>query len=203
MARMIARRSCRNWSTASSDMSVTAPAGVLLALLCSGVQASENGLHRPTGITFPATAGTLSRQWIREKQGNPASVRVGYGKASWIEVTPSGGAPGAKLASMKRSILLRHAARVVDQPAAISAFFPGWQTAILEHRMSETGVPPGRMDRPRRDFVAARKCGKYLLSLRAWNVDRSNTEQLRRLGQAVREIFADPGSGSGQGYACK
>jgi hypothetical protein len=194
-------------------MSVIAPAGVLLALLCSGLQVpekgyravpeGEQGTHRPTGITFPARAGTLSRQWVHEKQGNPASVRVGYGIASWIEVTPSRESASTKLAALKRSLLLRHASRVVDQPAALEQFFPGWQTAILEHRLGATGRPPARGDRPRRDFLAARRCGKYIVGVRAWNVDRSDTEQLRRLGQALREIFAYSGSKPGQGFACK
>ena len=179
-----------------------ATAGVLLALACGSGQAaaerhrvvpdSELPLHKPTGIAFPAKAGTLQRRWVHEQLGNPRSVRVGYGTAAWIEVTPSGDSAAAKLASLKRSILLRHSAAVVTQPARLArGLFAGWKTAVLEHRF-EGDAPPGLRGQPRRDFVAARRCGKYVLGVRAWSLDSGNPESLRQLGQAVREIFTDP-----------
>ena len=182
--------------------SAIAGACVLLTALCASGQAPDKGyLHKPTGITFPATAGTLPRKWIREK-ADPGAIRVGYGRAAWLEVSPSGGSAATKLQSMKRTILVRHSARIEDPPAAISALFPGWQTAILMHRASKTGAPPKRGERLRRDFVAARRCGGYMLSVRAWTVDTRDTEQLRRLGEAMGKIFAAPGAGPGQGFAC-
>jgi hypothetical protein len=177
-------------------------AGVLLALLCASGQAvgkdyrvvpeKELPLHKPTGISFPATAGTLERRRVHEKLADPRSVRAGYGVAAWVEVTRAAGSAGAKLESMKRSLKLRHAATSVTQPAKLGrGLFTGWKTAILEHRF-EGDAPKGTRGQPRRDFLAARRCGQYLLSVRAWSVDSGNMEQLRRLGQAVSEIFPDP-----------
>ena len=192
--------------------SAIAAAGVLLAALCASGQTSAKGyrtvpeselpLHKPTGITFPATAGTLPRKWVRQTGADPRAIRVGYGLAAWLEISPSGGSAATKLTSMKRTILLRHSARIVDPPAAIGGLFPGWETAILMHRASETGVPPKRGERLRRDFVAARRCGAYMLSVRAWTLDTRDTEQLRRLGEAMGQIFGDPGAGPGRGFAC-
>jgi hypothetical protein len=177
-----------------------AVAAALLALLCSDPAAarghrevpdSELPRHNPTGFTFPATAGALKRRWVHEQRDNPRSVRVGYGTTAWIEVTPSGETAAAKLASLKRSIQLRHTAAVVTQPAAERALFPGWKTATLLHRF-EGDAPPGLRGQPRRDFVAARRCGKYVVSVRSWSLDSGNKESLRRLGPALREIFAEP-----------
>jgi hypothetical protein len=193
------------------ELALTA-AGVLLALLCGAshgalqdhrvVPARELPLHKPTGITFPATAGTLKRQWVHEKLGNPRSVRVGYGANAWIEIAPSGDTAAAKLASLKRSILLRHAATAVTEPASVGrGLFLGWKTAILEHRF-EGDAPKGLRGQPRRDFIAARRCGKYVLGVRAWSLDAGNKESLRQLGRAVREIFADPGADPGRAFAC-
>jgi hypothetical protein len=176
-------------------------ATLLLALLCASGQAvardyrvvpeKELPLHKPTGITFPAKAGTLQRRWVHEQLDNPKSVRVGYGVAAWVEVTPSTETAAARLASLKRSIQLRHTAAVVTQPAADRGLFPGWKTATLLHRF-EGDAPRGLRGQPRRDFVAARRCGKYLLSVRSWSLDAGSKESLRRLGPALREIFADP-----------
>ena len=182
--------------------------GLLLALLCGACQAPAKGyravadselpLHRPTGITFPATAGTLQRQWVHEKLDDPKSIRAGYGVAAWLDVTPSRGTATAKLESMKRSILVRHSDTAVTRPAAaVRGLFAGWETAVLENHamLAETAANPE--DQPRRDFLAARRCGRYMLSVRAWSLDPGDTEQLKRVGQAAREIFADqcrPGS---------
>lgn len=184
----------------------------MLALVCDAgrsaqghrvVPGSELPLHRPTGITFPATAGTLKRQWVREQAGDPRSVRVGYGANAWIEVTPSGEAATAKLAALKRSLQLRNTAAVVTQPAPVDrGLFRGWKTAVVDHRF-EGDAPPGLRGQPRRDFVAARRCGKYMLSVRAWSLDAGNKESLRRLGRALGEIFADPGAKPGRGFACE
>jgi hypothetical protein len=174
--------------------------GALCGLLCGAGQAAagdhrvvpdrELPLHQPTGITFPAQAGPLPRKWVHEQANNPKIVRVGYGDAAWIEVAPSGEAASAKLASLKRSLQLRNAAAVVTQPAAVGrGMFRGWKTAMR-------GTPRG-------DFVAARKCGKYMLSVRAWSLDAKNQEPLKRLGQAVSQIFADPGAAPGAGFACE
>jgi hypothetical protein len=156
------------------------------------VPESELPLHGPTGITFPATAGTLQRRWVHEKLSDPRSVQVGYGTAAWIEIAPAGGGATAKLASMKRSLLVRHSDSAVTQPAAaVRGLFAGWKTAVLEHRAMLTETARDPQDQPRRDFLAARKCGRYMLSARAWSVDPDNTEQLRQLGLAMREIFDD------------
>lgn len=177
------------------------PVALLLALLCGGCQtpargyravsASELPLHAPTGITFPATAGTLQRQWVQEKLDDPRSVKAGYGIAAWIDVTPSRDSASTKLKAMVRSLLLRHSNTAVTRPARIAPeLFPGWQTAVLKHSVPLTDARRDPDDRPRRDFVAARRCGRYMLSARAWSVDPGNTEQIRQLGEAVREIFA-------------
>ena len=164
---------------------------------------SELPLHQPTGITFPDKAGALPRRWVHEQLGNPKSVRVGYGDNAWIEVTPSGDAAATKLASLKRSLQLRNTAAVVTQPAPVDrGLFRGWKTAVVDHRF-EGDAPPGLRGQPRRDFVAARRCGQYMLSVRAWSLDSGNKEPLRRLGQAVSEVFADPGAPPGRGYACE
>lgn len=177
--------------------------GLLLALLCGGCQAPAKGYravpeselprHGPTGITFPATAGTLQRRWVHEKLGNPRSVRVGYGDAAWLDVTPSRGRATAQLASMKRSLLLRHSDTAVTELAAADrGLFAGWATAVLEHRALLADTQRDPQDQPRRDFLAARRCGGYMLSVRAWSLDPGNAGQLRQLGQAMREIFAGP-----------
>ena len=185
----------------------------LFGLLCGGgglaaaadrvVPEAELPLHKPTGITFPARAGGLPRKWVHEQSGNPQSVRVGYGNAAWIEVAPSGETASARLASLKRSLQLRNANALVTQPAAVGrGLFRGWKTALVEHRF-QNDAPPGLRGTRRGDFVAARKCGKYLLSVRAWSLDAKNLEPVRRLGQAVSEIFADPGAPPGRGFACE
>ena len=176
---------------------------LLLALFCGGSQAAPKGYravpdselprHAPTGITFPATAGALRRQWVHEKLDDPRSVRVGYGVAAYLDVTPSGSSASTKLKSMKRSLLLRHPNTAVTQLApGERELFHGWNTVFLKHSAPLTGPKRDPGDRPRRDFLAARRCGQYMLSARAWSVDPGNTEQLRRLGQAMREIFAEP-----------
>jgi len=174
------------------------PVALLLALLCGGCHTPDKGyravsdselpLHAPTGITFPATAGTLQRQWVHEKVDDPKSVRVGYGPGTWLEVTPSSASASTKLKSMTRSLMARDLPTTVAQLApGDREYFHGWKTAVLKHNAALTRDPD---DRPKRDFVAARRCGRYLLSARAWSVDLDNTEQLRELGVAMREIFA-------------
>ena len=193
-------------------MTKTLPTLLLLALLGAAgaafaadhrvVPDQELPLHKPTGITFPDTAGTLKRTWVHEQLDNPRSVRVGYGTNAWIEVTPSKATATAKLEALKRSLRLRHTATSVTQPAKVGrGLFVGWKTAILEHRVAgDSG--PALQGPPRRDFVAARRCGKYVLGIRAWSLDAGNKEPLRQLGQAVREIFPDPGAEPGRGFAC-
>ena len=183
-------------------MTKTLPVALLLALFCDGSLAAPKGYravpdselprHAPTGITFPATAGALQRQWVHEKLDDPRSVRVGYGVAAYLDVTPSRQSAATQLKSMKRTLLLRHPqTAVTDIRPADRELFQGWQTVVLKHSPPLTGPKRDPGDRPRRDFLAARRCGQYMLSARAWSVDPGNTEQLRRLGQAMREIFAE------------
>ncbi|MGQ0587583.1 MAG: hypothetical protein ACT4PK_10345 [Gammaproteobacteria bacterium] len=161
--------------------------------------------HAPTGITFPATAGSMPRTYVHEKVGEPKSVKVGYGDGAWLEVTPSRGGAGARLTALKKELLVRHTDTVVTQPARLDrALFRGWKTAVLQHREAEPGSRPDARERGplRRDFLATRRCGAYMLSVRAWAVDSVETESLQRLGEAMRVIFPDPGAAPGHGFAC-
>src|SRR5262245_28833816 len=80
------------------------------------VSETELPKHAPTGISFPATAGTLPRSYVHEKVDDAKTLQVGYGDGAWLEVTPSRGGAGAKLAAMKKELLVRHTDTVVTQP---------------------------------------------------------------------------------------
>lgn len=159
--------------------------------------------HRPTGITFPATAGSLPRSWVHEKTDNAQSVRAGYGKAAWVDVRPSSATASEQLAALKRSIQVRHpATQVTRPPQAVAELFAGWETALLKHH--DPNEPAnGPLDQRKRDFVAARRCRGYMLTVRSWSVDAGDTEPLVKLGQAMRRIFASPGTDGDAGFACE
>ena len=136
----------------------------------------------PASSNAASIKRTLARatQWVRNRYSLSVSSDAKSGSAS------------AKLKSMVRSLLVRDlTVAVTHLDPGERELFHGWKIAFLRNSAPLTDARRDPDDRPRRDFVAARRCGRYMLSARAWSVDPNNTEQVRQLGEAMRQIFAD------------